>query len=79
MWGGDVSGGLALSCTVTENVDVPVPKGVPIIRPLAGFRTMPLGRLPLTTIQFLYGGVPRRRSAESSRAGPQCHRAVGWL
>ncbi len=56
--GGDVSGGLALSCTVTENVDVPVPKGVPIIRPLAGFRTMPLGRAPLTTIQFLYGGVP---------------------
>ncbi len=54
--GADVSP--ALSCTVTENLEVPVPRGVPIMMPLAGFRTMPFGRIPLVTVQFLYGGVP---------------------
>ena len=57
-WGIEVA--LALSFTVTLNDTVlPVALvGVPLIRPLAVFKSNPAGRAPVLTVQAPYGGIP---------------------
>ena len=43
-----VCAGLPASATVTVKLEVPVPVGVPEIRPVDGFRLRPAGRFPET-------------------------------
>ena len=51
--------GVSASVTVTVKFVVPVnvPLGVPEIRPVAGFKVRPAGRLPVVTAQ-VYGVMP---------------------